>query len=295
VRIPFRPDTRQAFVTCGRLVIFTMAFGLIEQLGFKVWQDRHPEWVQPSFAGAIVTGCFGLIAYGYVLQQELRRQPERWRDLGGWTPGTWPVIAAFLMLTGGTMIGGSEVGNLLSAVWPVSPLVRELFDRLMADPLAAIFLAAVVAPFTEELFFRGIILRRLLQTGSPRHAILLSAFLFAGMHANPWQFADTFVAGLVLGWVYFRTGSLALCVAGHALNNLVAVLGMHGMLPVVRGFSGPRADGIVFHPWWFDIVGAMLLVAGAIAFNRLAPRAVARRIPPVLGVELPGLPTVESR
>lgn len=80
----------------------------------------------------------------------------------------------------------------------------------------------IFAPLVEELVFRGAILRTLLKTSSrPVYAIIISALLFALVHVNPAQMPHAFIVGLLLGWMYLRTGSILPGVAFHWVNNTV--------------------------------------------------------------------------
>jgi hypothetical protein len=90
-----------------------------------------------------------------------------------------------------------------------------------------IILAAVVlAPFGEELLFRGVLqsmLRRYLH--SPWVAISITSVLFAAIH---YPFIDSlpalFALSLVLGCSYERTGRLYSPIMIHMLFNLVMVI-----------------------------------------------------------------------
>ena len=80
----------------------------------------------------------------------------------------------------------------------------------------------LVPGFCEEFFFRGAILTNCLPFGRT-NAILISAFLFAMMHQNAEQVLYTFVAGIVLGVVYERTGNIWACTVLHILNNFTSL------------------------------------------------------------------------
>lgn len=79
--------------------------------------------------------------------------------------------------------------------------------------------ASILAPFAEELIFRGYILRSLRPYGK-RFAIVGSAFLFGLFHGNLLQTPYTFLIGLVLGYVTVEY-SIGWAVALHLFNNLV--------------------------------------------------------------------------
>lgn len=165
-------------------------------------------------------------------------------------------------------------------------MMLELGD-MTAAPVGSFLALVVVAPITEEILCRGIFLRGMLNRLPPWTAIVLSAAFFAVMHLNPWQAVSAFVIGLVLGWIYLRTRSLALCMFVHALNNAVALY-----------FMSSLGEGVELFPvntWWLNVAGAALLAAGA-AWLWRATRAglpadeYARAKPPPLPATPPPLP-----
>ena len=81
------------------------------------------------------------------------------------------------------------------------------------------FLVICLVPAVcEEFLFRGAILSNLLPFGRAQ-AILISALLFGLMHQNFAQFFYAFCAGIVLGLIYERTGSIWSCMILHLTNN----------------------------------------------------------------------------
>lgn len=87
----------------------------------------------------------------------------------------------------------------------------------------------LLAPVAEELVFRGAALRTLLLWQPERRwlMIFLSALLFALAHVNPAQFLHPLLIGLLLGWMYERTGSIIPGVVYHWANNTAAYLLFH--------------------------------------------------------------------
>ena len=79
-----------------------------------------------------------------------------------------------------------------------------------------------VGPFAEEVFFRGFALPGLARRSGPLGAVLVSSLLFGLAHANVALFLPAFAAGLLLAWLYLRTGSLLGCVLAHGMQNAVA-------------------------------------------------------------------------
>lgn len=205
----------------------------------------------------------------------LRRGREPWQHLGavGFTSPAAPV--AFLPIVAAVTIFVSEIDNFVRAFHSADGLdaldsLRDL-DNIVGGSWQGIVLAVLIAPVVEEVLFRGLILRGLLGRWRPAAAILLSAALFSLMHLNLAQIPVTFVLGAVLGWVYVRTRSLGLCIAGHAINNAAAFL--IGPLPFeVDNFNRiPEVAGTFFHPWWFDVLGLGLFACGLWWIYRLTP------------------------
>lgn len=81
----------------------------------------------------------------------------------------------------------------------------------------------IVAPVTEELLFRGLLLRTFQRTGRT-FAIIASSLLFAMVHGNFLQTVPAFLMGLVLGYTAMRCGSILPSILIHLINNGYVVL-----------------------------------------------------------------------
>lgn len=158
-------------------------------------------------ASLLVIAVFLLTRWTLVSPTWLRTRP--------WTTLVWSVVAA--------------LGCIIPSAWlqeqmPDLPnwAVQE-FDMLLRDRWGY-FIIGLLAPLCEEIVFRGAILRSLLCSTrlSPWMAIGISALLFALVHLNPAQMPHAFVIGILLGWMYWRTGSILPGMAYHWANNSVA-------------------------------------------------------------------------
>ncbi len=102
----------------------------------------------------------------------------------------------------------------------------ELFSGIMRQPLGYLILG-ILAPITEEIVFRGALLRVLLETfGHQKRwiAIVISALIFAVIHGNVAQGTHAFIGGIALGWLYMRTRSVLPGIVLHWVNNSIATL-----------------------------------------------------------------------
>lgn len=77
----------------------------------------------------------------------------------------------------------------------------------------------IVAPFAEELLFRGILYPAIKQAGFPRLALWGSSVAFSGIHLNLAIFLPLLVLALVLVWLYEKTDNLLAPIVAHALFN----------------------------------------------------------------------------
>jgi membrane protease YdiL (CAAX protease family) len=169
----------------------------------------------------------------------------------------------------------SNADNLLRALLPIPQWLLKLFEDLFFSKdrlLFGVFSLVIIGPVTEELLFRGIILRGLLSRYRPFTAVLLTSLLFAAFHMNPWQALGALFLGGLIGWFYLRTRSLALCVLAHALNNGWVIL--FALLPSdIRDMTGiPGNTAALFLPWWLNAAGAGALLAGFWIFRKATPQ-----------------------
>ena len=90
--------------------------------------------------------------------------------------------------------------------------------------ICLIIYAVIVAPISEELIFRGLILGKLKQYGNVFTSIIVS-LLFALIHGNLPQSIPTFIVSLFLCWVTLQSNSIIPAISIHMINNAVAQLG----------------------------------------------------------------------
>ena len=95
-----------------------------------------------------------------------------------------------------------------------------------AEAIMLVVAALVLAPVTEEWFFRGLLFRRVAARSGRLLAYAISMLAFAAIHDNPAGFVVYLWLGLVFAAVIERTGKLWAAVAVHMGNNayVLAVL-----------------------------------------------------------------------
>lgn len=100
----------------------------------------------------------------------------------------------------------------------------ERRQRLVSG-IAGILNACIFAPIGEEICFRGILLGGLLKTRCrPWLAILISTLLFALLHGLGANFVTAILFGILVGWLYWRTGSIIPGIIIHITNNSLTAI-----------------------------------------------------------------------
>lgn len=111
--------------------------------------------------------------------------------------------------------------NVLMEFLPLQDNRGDLFLAMSRTGIWGFLAIAVFGPVCEEVTFRGAIEGYLLKTASPWKAIFISALLFGIIHMNQVQIPFAFALGLLLGWMYYKTGSLLPGILAHFINNAV--------------------------------------------------------------------------
>ena len=112
----------------------------------------------------------------------------------------------------------------------VSATARAITDRA-TSPWAVAFIVVVVgfgSPIFEELFFRGLSQRSIINRCGPNLGLILSAAFFAIVHGNLLLFPALFAFGLILGWLAHHYGRLGPSMWAHIGFNMVTVIALVG-------------------------------------------------------------------
>ena len=95
--------------------------------------------------------------------------------------------------------------------------VQDLFLNLV--------LVAVFAGIGEELLFRGVLQRLFIKLfKNPWAGILVTAFIFSAIHLQFYGFIPRFILGILLGLIYWYSGSLWPAIIAHFAYDAFAVV-----------------------------------------------------------------------
>jgi membrane protease YdiL (CAAX protease family) len=140
----------------------------------------------------------------------------------------------------------------ISAAWPLADAAGDAADAT-AGPMGAmtsivvVLAITVVAPFCEELLYRGVLRRRFVVPGW--RGVLLVAVAFGMVQLDPRAIPAEILLGLGLGLVAWAGRSTWGSILGHVTFRLAPlVLAMTDLDPA--------------NPWVLVAAGALVLVAG---------------------------------
>ena len=165
--------------------------------------------------------------------------------------GEWILIfvISFGLMYIGSYAGQFVMGGLSALVgYDYSNMLESMID-LDKMWITVIFMC-VVAPIGEEFVFRKLIIDRTYKYGG-FVCIFFSALAFGLMHANFYQFFYAFALGLVLGYVYYKTGRIWYSIALHAAINFVGSVvtsyvaaGVERMTPALEGLNAQNTEQV---------------------------------------------------
>ena len=251
------PNIRQSVWIFVLLTILSIGIGII--LGILEFAIDDPLSEHPA-----VFALTNLVAFGLVLAMGLKRANASLGDICPLVRVRLSLVLPMVLTVIGTCILLSEIDNLLRVFLPMPVLLAELFESLVGaheSLWGSIVTLVVVAPLTEELLVRGLILRGFLSHYTKRKAIIASAVFFGLMHLNPWQFIGATTWGVIFAWWFIQTRSIVPCLFGHALVNAVPLIATAVFRLDIPGFTGELGK-VEFQPFWFNFLGIVLAALG---------------------------------
>ncbi|MFA7688039.1 MAG: type II CAAX endopeptidase family protein [Moheibacter sp.] len=252
----FQIDFGNALLVAFLIMMSLLVPSVIINFPVKFWPEFYHVSLPLSFLAGGLLGIVVLMAYlkinGSVIVEHLRIIPSFWLIL---------LSVLFYLFS-------LPFAEFLASLFPTTGhwLIEELyrstthaFEMMLDYKIAGFITVCILAPFFEEILFRGILLRGMLQYKmNPTLAIVFSSVLFGLVHMNPWQFLGAGILGVVFAFVYYRTQSLWVCIFLHALNNTVS----YGYM-----LKSQTMEESITNPNDFLWIGVSLIIAVLISFG----------------------------
>ncbi len=180
-----------------------------------------------GMTGGISTIAFELLFGASVLLLAYRRglraadlgfvRPTRWRPAVIAWSGAYGVLVAYSVL----LAVLDSLGVNVSMFNEGNPLPVDAGQKVQ---VLLVFAVAVllVAPFTEELFFRALIFRGVRGYWGVGPSLLMSGLAFGLFHLNPSVILPFAAIGVLFAWANEQSGSLWTSITAHAAFNAVS-------------------------------------------------------------------------
>ncbi len=144
-----------------------------------------------------------------------------------------------------------------------------LEDRSIASLLLNLFVIAIMAALSEELFFRGLIQRLFMENKINLHvAVWITAALFSAFHLQFFGFLPRLYLGALLGYLYAYSNNLWVPFIAHFMNNAFAVL-----VSFIWGFDPEEAMPDTYSQHLLIPIGIFSIVIGVFMIYFLKRRS----------------------
>ena len=232
----FKKNLKQS--TGMRIFIFLMAFFVCTLIGaavaalFTLGNDITRLKIGQGISSALMFIAPPLILYAFT-------RTEPMRQIGFRKPACWwmllvGVILMFVSLPLTNILGtwnekvnfGEFLETLLKMM---EDAAGDLTERMLQVDtiwglLGNLLVIALIPAIGEELTFRGVLQQSLTRRFNPHVAIWLSAFIFSFIHFQFYGFLPRMFLGLILGYMFYYSGSLWTSILMHFINNGTAVV-----------------------------------------------------------------------
>lgn len=211
------------YLILNLLVTLAVALDAVSQM---LWNRALGDFRSGVDLDAIMGNAWGYlltIAVGLVILNAWKG-PDYWKSEilvkeKSMTAGTFFCILSLCI--GAQMVNSLWITLLEGILNRFDKSAMDILDSVSggSNTFSMFLYASFLAPVSEEILFRGFVLRSLRPYGK-RFAIFGSALLFGLFHGNLLQTPYAFLAGLLLGYMMVEY-SIVWAAALHIFNNLV--------------------------------------------------------------------------
>lgn len=114
--------------------------------------------------------------------------------------------------------------NSLFGIEAPSSAVDKLIMEGDVSTNILLVVVVLVAPFAEEIFFRGYLYSAFKKAWGVNAGLFLSSLLFAMAHMELYSFIPIFFIGWILAYIFEKTKSLFPIIFLHAVYNLILII-----------------------------------------------------------------------
>ncbi|ULQ58953.1 CPBP family intramembrane metalloprotease [Brucepastera parasyntrophica] len=203
------------------LILYLLVLAYMMYAGYLSGSFPEENSLPSSVASMLFSAGFAVIPLVYSLIRKF--------DLRQTFPVKLPSIketAGGIVLITGILVLILFLLVIISFFFPdAEDVSEELLPTILGGNIWTALLSIAVFPAVcEEILCRGFFLSGLRGTGKKKTALVICAFMFALLHADPVRIPVPFISGLAITWAAWETGSLAVPVIMHFFNNFLTLM-----------------------------------------------------------------------
>ena len=222
------------FLAAVLVAVYFGAAKLIEVYGGGKFFDSSNI---SNISFSVLYGVQVLLMLGVVWFFAILRRKSGLRDLGlryysiGKT--IWYSFISLLFIFLISFIYVYLMNSLFGIEAPSSKIDTLVRNRSISGNILLV-VTAVIAPLSEEIFFRGFLYSAFKKSWGINAALFLSSFLFALVHLELYSFIPLMIIGWLLAYLFEKTKSLMTPIFLHGVYNLILILILLGELEIIK-------------------------------------------------------------
>ena len=263
-----------------RIFIYLIALLVCSLVGAAVTKFLMGDITQMKI-GQGISSAMIFIAPPMILYAFTRHQPMR--ELGFRKPNSaWLLLIGVVLMfvslpLTNLLTSWNEKMNFGAAFESLEALLQQLEETagdltermLQVDSFGGLLfnllVIALITAIGEELTFRGVLQQALTRRCNVHVAVFLSAFIFSFIHFQFYGFLPRMFLGLLLGYLFYYSGSLWTSILMHFVNNgaavVVAYLDYKGLIDVDIDHFGATSNVWLLGASLVVTVGLIILSA----------------------------------
>lgn len=216
------------------ILVYLCTMGVVS--AFEYWGQGFYQWAAPLVAGdnfqlghfywsALLQYFSTLLLVGLTVAWAGR---GTWQEMGLRIPGLRQFLAYGV---GGGIILLAVVACFSYILLWINPAVEsQPYANMLEevrncwDLLYILTVGAIVGPLVEEIYFRGMIYPVMRQRYGVWGGIVLCGLIFGVSHLDLWRAIPLTAGGMILAYIYEKTGSVMPCAVAHGIWNGVMSL-----------------------------------------------------------------------
>ena len=215
-----------------RVLLIFLSFGYIFVIFQAMAVKAFPILRNENFRMVFNTTMMNVVGISVILHFIVNKYGQGIRTIGLTTKGlsrsvfyaavSYVALIPILLLM---MVAIFFITKWIKYQPPVQPIVEVFMEEKGTAVLwLSTLFAAVFGPVAEEIFFRGFMYGAIRKTLGVFWGMVITAAVFSFLHAHIVGFLPIMALGMLLAYLYEKTGSLVPSMAVHIFHNVGMVL-----------------------------------------------------------------------